>query len=87
MNRAHPRHPSSRWLPHTAACAIALACAGWASADFPNLSGNAHVNGRVNAVGPLSASQSWSRTNMTCLISWVPLIEGTRVFLVRQTYA
>jgi outer membrane protein assembly factor BamB len=58
-----------------------------AHADFPNLSGNAQVNGRVNAVGPLSAAQIWSRTNMTCLISWVPLIEGNRVFLVRQTYA
>lgn len=58
-----------------------------AHADFPNLSGNDQANGRVNAVGPISAAQIWSRTNMTCLISWVPLIEGNRVFLVRQTYA
>jgi outer membrane protein assembly factor BamB len=58
-----------------------------AMADFPHLSGNSRVNGAVSAVGPLTATQIWSRTNMQCLISWVPLIESNRVFLVRQTYA
>ena len=40
-----------------------------------------------SGIGPASAAQIWSRTNMQCLISWVPLIHGDRVFLVRQTYA
>jgi len=80
---------------HSAACRRALgttivavaACTGAASADFPHLSGNARANGLVSGIGPASASLVWSRTNMQCLISWVPLIHGDRVFLVRQTYA
>ncbi len=70
-----------------------IAAMGWiagapsASADFPNLSANASANGMVSGIGPTSASLIWSRTNMQCLISWVPLIHGDRVFLVRQTYA
>lgn len=30
---------------------------------------------------------SWTRSDMQCLISWIPVIEGNRVFTVRQTYA
>ena len=69
------------------ACAGALAAAPTARADWPNLSGNASQNGLSTATGPSSATATWSRTNMTCLISWIPVVEGNRVFMVRQTYA
>jgi outer membrane protein assembly factor BamB len=77
-------------------CLVLLACAGAAAAasparaDWPNLSGNAAQNGLGAATGPSSATGSavrWTRSDMTCLISWVPIIEGNRVFTVRQTYA
>ncbi|MFM8643266.1 MAG: PQQ-binding-like beta-propeller repeat protein, partial [Phycisphaerales bacterium] len=77
-------HPVS---PIRAAVASALALALSASADWPNLSGNAAQNGLSSATGPSSATQIWSRTNMPCLISWIPIVEGGRIFTVRQTYA
>jgi outer membrane protein assembly factor BamB len=58
-----------------------------AHADWSNLGGGPSTNGLTSAIGPSTATQIWSRTNMTCLISYVPLIEGNRVFMVRQTYA
>ena len=70
-----------------AAVACTLAFAFTAAADWPNLSGNAAQNGLSAATGPSSATQVWSRTNMPCLISWIPIVEGGRVFTVRQTYA
>ena len=80
------REGVSRGAIGTTVAAVA-ACVAAAAADFPNLSGNASANGMVSGTGPSSASLAWSRTNMQCLISWVPLIDNNRVFLVRQTYA
>jgi len=69
------------------AAVAALLASTAAHADWPNLSGNAEQNGLSGAVGPSAATQVWSRTNMACLISWIPIVEGNRMFLVRQTYA
>lgn len=65
----------------------ALLVGATAHADWTNLSGNAAQNGFSSAVGPSAATQVWSRADISCLISWIPIIEGNRVFLVRQTYA
>jgi len=66
--------------------ATMLAAAG-AHADWPNLGGNDAANGTSSAVGPSAAVQTWSLTSIPCLISWIPVIEGNRIFTVRQTYA
>jgi len=58
-----------------------------ASADWSNIGGNAQANGLTTVVGPSAATQVWSRTDMDCLISWMPVTSGNRVFMVRQTYA
>jgi len=65
----------------------ALLAAGTAHADWSNLSGNAQSNGLSAVVGPWAADETWSRSDMSCLISWVPITSGNRVFMVRQTYA
>lgn len=57
------------------------------TANWSNLGGNAQTNGLTTAVGPSAATATWTRTNMNCIISWIPIIDGTRVFTVRQTYA
>ncbi|MDI9403448.1 MAG: PQQ-binding-like beta-propeller repeat protein [Limnohabitans sp.] len=82
---------------HTTLCrirnvALAALCATLcattaAHADWSNIGGGPRTNGLSSAVGPSTATQIWSRTNMSCLISYMPLISGNRVFMVRQTYA
>jgi outer membrane protein assembly factor BamB len=62
-------------------------CAAPALADWSNIGGNARQNGLSSAIGPSEAAMSWTRSDMQCLISWIPVIEGNRVFTVRQTYA
>jgi hypothetical protein len=64
-----------------------LASVSSASADWSNLGGNERVNGLVSAIGPTSATQVWSRTNLPGLIAWSPFVEGDRMFVVRQTQA
>lgn len=62
-----------------AAPLLASAAAG----DWTNLGGNAGRNGSSDAVGPQFADPRWSGGRST-LISWNPVTEGDRVFLVRQ---
>jgi len=68
------------------AITVALLCP-IALADWPNLGGGPMANGNSGAIGPSSAEVTWTRSNMGCLISWAPSIEGHRAFMVRQTYA
>ena len=68
--------------------ALAALCATTAAhADWSNIGGGPAANGLSSAIGPSAATPIWSRTNMNCLISWMPLISEGRVFMVRQTYA
>ncbi|MFO0836083.1 MAG: PQQ-binding-like beta-propeller repeat protein [Phycisphaerales bacterium] len=69
------------------ACALALNAAMSAGAlaqDWTNNGGNAGRNGQTNQLGPDAATQLWSG-GRTSVIAWQPVIEGSRVFMVRQT--
>ncbi len=57
-----------------------------ASADWPNLGGNPARNGLTSAVGPATPTLRWSGAPLS-LISWTPIVEGNRVFNIRQTVA
>ncbi len=52
--------------------------------DWNNSGGNAGRNGLTPEVGPDAATQIWSGSRSS-IIAWQPVIEGSRVFMVRQT--
>lgn len=56
---------------------------GAAAGDWTNLGGNARRDGRSEAAGPQFADLRWSG-GRSSLISWHPVTEGDRAFLVRQ---
>jgi hypothetical protein len=51
--------------------------------DWSNAGGNQKRNGLSDVKGPLSADLLWSG-GRTSLISWLPVTEGNRLFVVRQ---
>ncbi|MBN1355759.1 PQQ-binding-like beta-propeller repeat protein [bacterium] len=51
--------------------------------DWPNSGGNAGRSGMSPETGPVTEDLLWSG-GMTSLIAWQPVIEGSRVFMVRQ---
>jgi len=53
-------------------------------ASWSNLGGNAGRNGRSPGVGPAAPEILW-QGGPSSLIAWHPCIEGSRIFLVRQT--
>lgn len=57
-----------------------------ASPDWSNLGGGPGRNGLVSAQGPTALSQ-WGSGAPTSLISWTPIVEGDRLFTVRQLQA
>lgn len=57
-----------------------------ASADWSNLGGNPARNGLTSAVGPATPTLRWSGASLS-LIAWTPIVEGGRVFNIRQTVA
>src|SRR5580765_6696736 len=62
-----------------------LAGAALASAsDWTNSGGNPERNGMTTETGPATAHVLWS-TGRSSIIAWQPVIEGHRVFMVRQT--
>ena len=62
---------------------LTIASTAWAG-DWPNSGGNSERNGRTYEVGPETPSVLWSG-GRSSIIAWQPVIEGRRVFLVRQT--
>jgi hypothetical protein len=64
--------------------ALALLASPVLAADWSNSGGNAGRNGLTTEVGPDTATQLWSG-GRSSIIAWQPVIEGSRVFLVRQT--
>lgn len=67
-----------------AALAVALSLPAAASGDWGNSGGNAQRNGLALEVGPQAATLLWS-TAPSSLIAWLPVIDGRRVYIVRQT--
>jgi outer membrane protein assembly factor BamB len=63
----------------------ALLGASALAGDWPNLGGNAARNGASAEHGPVTAVPLWSNTADPSLIAWQPVIEGTRVFTVRES--
>lgn len=55
-----------------------------AMADWTNSGGNAGRNGRIEAFGPGAPALLWSGGRPSIIV-WQPVIEGERVFMVRQT--
>lgn len=54
------------------------------ASDWSNAGGNAGRNGLTLEVGPDAPTLQWSG-GRSSIIAWQPVIEGSRVFLVRQT--
>jgi len=52
--------------------------------DWNNSGGNAGRNGQTPEVGPETPAQIWTGSRSS-IIAWQPVIEGFRVFMVRQT--
>jgi hypothetical protein len=51
--------------------------------DWSNAGGNENRNGLSEAKGPLTADQLWSGAR-TSIISWLPVTEESRLFVIRQ---
>ncbi len=64
--------------------ALALLAPATFAADWNNSGGNSGRNGLTPEVGPDAATQIWAGSRSS-IIAWQPVIEGSRVFLVRQT--
>ncbi len=54
------------------------------ASDWNNSGGNAGRNGQSDELGPDTAALLWSG-GRTSLIAWQPVVEGARVFMVRQS--
>lgn len=52
--------------------------------DWGNSGGNAQRNGLALEVGPDAATPLWS-TAPSSIIAWLPIVDGRRVYIVRQT--
>jgi outer membrane protein assembly factor BamB len=63
-----------------------LALSPQSHADWSNLGGNPRRNGLSTAIGPQTPALRWSGAPVS-LISWTPLVEGNRVFNIRQSSA
>ncbi len=67
------------------ACAVVLSLSvSTTRADWNNGGGNAGRNGLTSAIGPETATERWSG-GASSIIAWQPVIEGNRLFVVRQT--
>lgn len=66
--------------------ALGVGLAGLASAaDWSNAGGNQGRNGLTTEVGPDGPDLLWGPVGRSSIIAWQPVIEGGRVFMVRQT--
>ncbi|MCC6675669.1 MAG: hypothetical protein IT436_00870 [Phycisphaerales bacterium] len=72
------------WAGAAVALSISAVCTVRA-ADWTNSGGNAGRNGLTSELGPDAADLLWTYTTRSSIISWLPVIEDGRVFVVRQT--
>src|ERR1043165_5515502 len=71
-------------MKHALLLALLLLGSSAQASDWTNSGGNAGRNGLTTEIGPASATQLWSG-GQNSIIAWQPVIEGSRVFLVRQS--
>ena len=64
--------------------AIPAFAVGARGQDWANAGGNAQRNGQTTEAGPSSPDVLWSGGRPS-VIAWQPVIEGRRVFMVRQS--
>ena len=64
--------------------AVLTIASAHAFADWTNSGGNAMRNGQTDALGPDAPDTLWTG-GPSSIIAWQPVIEGDRVFIVRQT--
>ncbi|MCA3005992.1 MAG: PQQ-like beta-propeller repeat protein [Phycisphaerales bacterium] len=79
---------AAKWMLAGAALAAAWpSFAGAQSQDWTNLAGNGKMNGLVNVIGPdaIGPSELLWDGGPPSFIAWSPVVEGRRVFVVRQT--
>lgn len=62
---------------------LLMMCAAASAGDWTNSGGNQGRNGLSDEYGPVAMDLLWSG-GRTSLISWQPVVEGGRVFVVRQ---
>ncbi|MBL8764197.1 MAG: PQQ-binding-like beta-propeller repeat protein [Phycisphaerae bacterium] len=67
-----------------AGCVIAAGAPAASAQNWSNSGGNAGRNGRTIEVGPDAPTPLWSGGRSSS-IAWQPVIEGDRLFVVRQT--
>ena len=77
------RFSPSRSLTRALLFAAAISASALAD-NWTNLGGNHDRNGRTNEIGPDAATPLWSG-GRSSIIAWAPMIDGNRVFMVRQT--
>ncbi|MBL9030634.1 MAG: PQQ-like beta-propeller repeat protein [Phycisphaerae bacterium] len=73
---------TARWLAMAAGAAVAASAGG--ADNWSNSGGNAGRNGLTAEIGPDAATVLWS-AGRPSIIAWQPVIDGGRVFSVRQS--
>ncbi|MBL8862324.1 MAG: PQQ-binding-like beta-propeller repeat protein [Planctomycetes bacterium] len=68
---------------HLHAAALLVLAPAISAADWTNSGGNPGRNGLTPEVGPEAPTPLWNGSRSS-IIAWQPVIEGSRVFLVRQ---
>lgn len=88
---ARTTHRTSRSMPNLSMCIATLVATASVAVgqlqDWSNLGGNGRCNGLVDVVGPDGIGDSdllWQGGGFSW-IAWNPVVEGRRVFMVRQT--
>ena len=69
---------------HAALLAAGLFATAASAQNWPNIGGNSARNGLTTQAGPDAATLLWTMSRPS-VIAWQPLIDGDRVFIVRQT--
>ena len=80
----HPSRTRRTASTRIAAAAACVALAGSALADWNALGGNPGKSGLAPGVGPATPDLRW-QGGRPSIIAWHPVIEGDRMFVVRQT--
>jgi hypothetical protein len=82
--QSHGTSPDMTWKTLSSSLQSDASSMVSAGSDWSNSGGNAQRNGQSGTTGPLAADLLWSGASSS-LISWLPVTEGNRLFVIRQT--